>query len=524
MDRKTITAITLIAALLAISVPILSAIYLSNRQALDAESARALSYARDVSHRNEIIGDQIASGIDKLVNAHATNPCSDDNIERMRQISITSSRVHAFGFVSRDRLICSSVGSFGEGLNLGKVDFSTPYPATYRLDVEFPFAKGTKFVVVESRGYAAVTDKDLLIDWKMSEKDAAIAAFSPFSPRFLSSRGPIHPEWIGVNPGLEETVFSDSGYIVAIARSRKYSIGAIVALPVAHVAERTKSFAMVLAPVGAITGLVSAFAIVYLGRMQLGLPAVIKTALRRKEFYLLYQPIVELSTGKWVGAETLIRWRRRNHEIVSPDIFIPAAERAGLIQRITERVLELVAQDAVDLFHRHPDFHVSINLSPADLHSTRTIELLQQLSRSLRARPNNLIVEATERGLVKADKGTDVIQAIRRDGIRVAIDDFGTGYSSLSYLECFELDFLKIDRSFVESVGTESATSRVAEHIIEMAKALKLEIIAEGVETDAQAQYLRDHGVYFAQGFLYARPMAFSELAAKLETPGISTL
>ncbi len=520
MDKKAVTAVTLVAALFAIALPILMAVYLSNRQALDAESTLALSYARDVTNRNEIIGDQMVIGLDKLVNAHAKDRCSDDNIERMRQISMTSSRVHAFGAVSGDRLICSSVGSFGGGLDLGPADYSTPYPADFRLDVAFPFAKGTKFVVVESRGYAAVTDKDLLVDWKMSEKDAAIAAFSTFSPQFLSSRGHIHPEWMGVNPDLQESTFSGGGFVVAIARSKKYHIGTIVALPIAHVVERTKSFAMVLAPVGAAMGVVLAFAIVHLGRIQLGLPAMMRTALRRKEFFLEYQPVVELSTGKWVGAEALIRWKRRNSEIVGPDIFIPAAEQAGLIQRITERVLELVAQDVVDLLHRHPQFHISINLSPADLHSTRTVELLQQLARKLKAGPSNLIVEATERGLVKAAEGMEVIRAIRTAGIRVAIDDFGIGYSSLSYLESFELDFLKIDRSFVESVGTEAATSRVAEHIIEMAKALKLELIAEGVETEDQERYLRGHGVRFAQGFLYAMPMAFSELNAKLETLG----
>jgi sensor c-di-GMP phosphodiesterase-like protein len=520
MDKKTVTIVTLFAALIAVALPIFMAVYLSYRQALDAESTRALSYARDVSHRNEIIGDQITSGIDKLVDAHAKNPCSEDSIERMRQISISSSRVHVFGFVSRDRLVCSSMGSFGGGLDLGPVAFSTPYPANFRLDVEFPFAKGTKFVVVESRGYVAATDKDLLIDWKMAEKDAAIAAFSTFSLQSASSRGPIHPEWIGVNPDLQETTFSDDGFVVGISRSKKYRIGTIVALPIAHVTERTKSFAMVLAPVGAFAGLVLAFAIVHLGRIQLGLPAVIRTALRRNEFYLVYQPIVELSTGKWVGAEALIRWKRRKGEIVGPGIFIPVAEQAGLIQRITERVLELVARDAVDLFHRHPDFHISINLSPADLHSTKTVGLLQQLTRNLKAAPNNLIVEATERGLVKADEGKEIIRAIRTAGIRVAIDDFGTGYSSLSYLELFELDFLKIDKGFVESVGTGAATSHVAQHIIEMAKALKLELIAEGVETEAQARYLLGHGVHFAQGFLYAKPMAFSELTAKLETSG----
>ena len=482
-------------------------------------SARA-RYARDVSHRNEVIGDQFVSGFEKLVDAHAKNPCSDENIERMRQISILSSRVHTFGFVSGNRLLCSSGGSFGQGVDLGPVDYTTPYPASFRTNVEFPFAKGSKFVVVESNGYAALIAKDLLIDWKITEQDAAIAAISTFTPKSMSSRGVIRPEWFGMNPNLQETTFLDSGYIVAISRSTKYRIGTIVAIPIAHVTERTKSFAIVLAPVGAVAGLLLACAIVYLGRLQLAMPAVIRAALRRKQFFLEYQPIVELSTGKWVGAEALIRWRRQNGEVVGPQVFIPFAEQSGSIQRITERVLELAAQDARDLFERHPDFHVSINLSPADLHSARTVELLQQLARQLKAGPNNLIVEATERGLVKAIEGKEVIRAIRAAGIRVAIDDFGTGYSSLSYLESFEIDFLKIDKGFVESVGTEAATSRVAEHIIEMAKALKLGLIAEGVETEAQAQYLRGRGVLFAQGFLYAKPMAFAELASKLKSSG----
>ena len=519
MERKTVTVITVVAALIAIALPILMAVYLANNQALDAESAHALSYARDVLHRNESIGDQVVSGFNQLDNAHAKDPCSEENVQLMRQVSLTSVRVHAFGYVSGDRLICSSVASFGQAVDLGPVDYSTPNPASIRLNVEFPFASGTKFVVIERRGYAAIVNKDLLVDWKTTEQDVDIAAISTISPQSISSRGTIRPQWFSVNPNLQETTFSDGEFVVAVARSSKYRIGTVVALPIAHVTAKTKSLVMVLAPVGAVAGLLLAFAIVYLGRVQLGLPAAIKTALRRNEFYLVYQPIVELTTGKWVGAEALIRWKRPSGEIVGPDLFIPAAEQAGLIQRITERVLELVAHDAAGMFHRHPHFQISINLSPADLHSSRTIELLQQLARKLKAGPDNLIVEATERGLVKADEGKTVIRAIRTAGIRVAIDDFGTGYSSLSYLESFQLDFLKIDRSFVESVGTGAATSRVAEHIIEMSKALKLELVAEGVETEAQAQYLRDHSVPLAQGYLFAKPMPFSEISAKLETP-----
>ena len=516
MNKTVTTTLTLICAVLAVALPILLAIHLAHKQAGEAEALRALSYAQDVVHRTDKTADQTASGIEALVAAHAGDPCSDASVSMMRQIDVSSSYLQTIGSVSGGRLICSSVGRFGKGLDLGKVDYVSPGNFSVRGSVEFPFAKGMTFIVVERDGFAAVIHKDLPIDVSTEEKDVSLALFAVMGGRILSAHGMIKPQWVLAHLQSNQSTFFEDGYVIALVKSKRYATGAVAALPISHVVERTRHFALILVPIGLLAGIALAWSVVLLARLQLALPSVIKAALKRDEFYLVYQPIVELQTGKWVGSEALIRWKRPTGEMVRPDIFIPVAEDTGLIQEITKRVIKLVARDAQGVFQRHPQFHIAINLSSADLHSTETVLLLHWLAVRLHAAPHNIMVEATERGFIKADLTMEVIRQLREAGNLVAIDDFGTGYSSLSHLGSLKLDFLKIDKSFVDKIGTETASSDVAVHIIEIAKTLKLKMIAEGVETEAQARFLRDRGVQFAQGYLYAAPMIFSDLVAKL--------
>jgi sensor c-di-GMP phosphodiesterase-like protein len=522
IPKSTATTVTLAAALLAIAIPVLLAIYLADRQARDTEMRVVTSYAKDVLHRSETTSDQILAADKALLAARSQDPCADSSIAIMRRFDLSSSYLQAIGYVRDARLVCSSQGRDAGGLALGPVDWVTPAKVRVRINVRFPFDPATSYLVTESaEGYAAIINKDLPLDAATNETDASLSIFATMNGRIMGAHGFVDPAWVGAHlrtvPHEQAiTSFVDHGYVIAVVRSNRYYIGAIAALPVAYMRAQTRATSMILLPVGIIAGLVLACATLYLGRLQLAMPAVIRTALRRKEFFLLYQPIVDLRTRQWVGAEALLRWRRPGGEMIRPDLFIQAAEDAGIIQRITQHVVQLVARDIEDLFTRHPDFHVAINISSDDLHAQSTVAMLLQLAGETHAAAGNLIVEVTERGLVRRDPAHKIVQALRAGGIRIAVDDFGTGYSSLAFLESIELDFLKIDKSFVDTMNLETPTSQVALHIIEMAKSLNLRMIAEGVETEAQALFLSDRGVQFAQGWLFARPMPIHELMVRI--------
>ena len=248
-------------------------------------------------------------------------------------------------------------------------------------------------------------------------------------------------------------------------------------------------------------------------RHRLGLAGELREALAHGRIWVQYQPIVELTTGHCMGAEALARWTRDNGEIVPPDVFIPIAEKEGLVSGITLAVLDRVVHDLRELLPQAPGLSINLNLCPEDLRSVEFGLTLAERLHGAGMPARAIKLEITERALVNSDTARLMIQTFRERGHEVAIDDFGTGYSSLSYLESFQLDVLKIDKTFVDAIGSGAATSHVIEHIVDMARSLGLRTVAEGVETAAQRRWLIEHGVEYAQGYLFSRPVSAGALA-----------
>jgi EAL domain-containing protein (putative c-di-GMP-specific phosphodiesterase class I) len=240
----------------------------------------------------------------------------------------------------------------------------------------------------------------------------------------------------------------------------------------------------------------------------------LRSALRDQQLYLLYQPIVELATGNVYKAEALIRWQHPERGTVYPGEFISIAEETNLITNIGDWVFkQAVNQVALWQTNFNAGFQISINKSPKQFISKMSDWVNHLNERGLDRQ--SIIVEITENLLL--DVHELVVKQLlnyRNAGVQVAIDDFGTGYSSLSYLKKFDIDYLKIDRSFISNLDSKSNDRILCEAVITMAHRLGMKVIAEGVETDLQKELLTSMGCDFGQGNFFSKPMT----ADKFET------
>lgn len=252
--------------------------------------------------------------------------------------------------------------------------------------------------------------------------------------------------------------------------------------------------------------------------------ADLRRALERREFVLYYQPEVELATRRIVGLEALIRWRHPERGLVAPMDFIPNAEESGMILPIgdwglAEACRQIQVWTSED--PRHSSLRVAVNLSARQFEREGLADHVDSLLQQSGASSRQLGLEMTESSLIpNMNIAIEVLSGLRKLGVSLSMDDFGTGYSSLSNLHSFPFDVLKIDRSFVGRMGEGDQPLQIVRTIIELARVLGMDVVAEGIETTDQYQLLRQMGCRYGQGFLFAKPLPADDVSRLLRLPG----
>jgi predicted signal transduction protein with EAL and GGDEF domain len=250
----------------------------------------------------------------------------------------------------------------------------------------------------------------------------------------------------------------------------------------------------------------------------------LRQAFVREEFALHYQPKVRLDDRRIVGCEALVRWHRPGHGLVAPGLFLPLLQEIGLMPELNRHVLEAACVQ-LGAWQRAglPVVPVAVNLTPDFCKQPGMAQEVLAACGRHDVPPGLLEIEIVETTLL--EERSDVQQnlhALRQQGVRIAVDDFGTGYSALSYLHRFEIDDLKIDRSFVSLIGDRRGDAPMTRAIALIGRGLSLGVIAEGVETEHQAEVLQAHGCEFAQGFLFGRPAPAEDLQERLAREALS--
>lgn len=491
------------------AVPVLCGLLIMQWQAQRELEARAQSAAHQVLGHFERILDNIAGAANALLPL-ASQPCDQAKLALRAQVT-RGSFVRSTNLFRDDDLFCSSL--FG--------DFSEPVDASDYVDGSLWLMHGN-----------SVTPGHALLAYRLNQgKDGAITTVDgDHLTTALNLIGPgttllqVGPHWMGEDGVVHEG--TPPGFAVAPTRlqSTRYS----VSIHSGYAAG--ESWRLMSAEYPALFGL-----LLFLGvlagtvcRWQLrraSSPRVeLQRALEADEFIPYFQPVVREGDYRWAGAEVLMRWQHPHEGIVRPDLFIPYAEHSGQIVPMTRRLMQRVAEGLAPHAATFGDgFHVGINIT-AD--HCQDMALYEDCRDFLAAFPPGRVIltlELTERKLIVPSPTTEQLFAkLQALGVMIAIDDFGTGQSSLSYLRQFKVDYLKIDQSFVAMIGVDALSLHILDSIIELSGKLGVGIVAEGVETVAQRDYLAQHRVDFQQGYLFARPMPLHEFVAALTTQPVA--
>ena len=439
--------------------------------------------------------------------------CSQAHVDAMREADLQHRYTRQILYLDGGQPLCASASATNALRSIeGPPWVELPgLRAAYRVDAAGPASRAVQFRVGR---HVAVVDAQFFIDIVPLDAQIRLGMIDTQSGNVVASWGKTDAATLQQALARHQDGQSRADHYLDVKTSPALPFAVVAYEPSEGIAGTWRELLAVGLPVALLVSAVATWLMLRWGRRLRSPKYVLLDAIRRKAFFALYQPVMALDDGRCVGAEALVRWRMPDGTVALPDRFIPMAESTGVIPAITTCMIEAVVADLGPHLAANPGLHVSINLSPDDFRAPDTLPALGTALERAGIRAQQLWIEVTERGFANDAACRKTIAAFRQAGHPILIDDFGTGYSSLAYLHDLDVDGLKIDKAFVGSMTTDAPSKSVGPHIIDMAHAHGIHMVAEGIETEAQRLALQRHGVQFGQGWLFGKAMPLADFLA----------
>lgn len=508
MTRKQIICLACFSCAIAVLSVIGGFLAQSWEAAINGELSELRSVNQQALARTELVYQDAIKALDSI-EARNLAPCSERHIATMRRITTNSRFISSMGFFRDGRLLCTAWGSRTNALILRRpYSFITKQEIEVTVGLDIGAPDNASKIAFYRDNYYVLINPDILLATMADLRDQFAVASHGF---VLAQRNGVDPHLLGT---LIKAPQSGMNKTMLFSSVQEGEFVAVVMRPKAILLKAFRQQMLFFLPIAGLISLLIGGIIIWVMRSRLSPLSDLRAAVHRREFIVHYQPIIELTTGRCVGAEALVRWRRCDGSIVLPAQFIDLAESSGLILPITDQVIDRCISELGDLLVADRNLHISINLCSQDIQTSRGLDYIQKQIGKAGIHSDQVWFEMTERRFVEIDAARETLIRMREFGHLVAIDDFGTGYSSLQHLQSLPLNALKIDKSFIDMIGRDTAGSTVTPYIIDMAAALKLFCIAEGVETKEQFDYLVRRNVAFGQGWFFSRPLTLGGFRA----------
>ena len=472
-------------------------------------------YAQELNRSSDILSEETNSIFVKM-NASTIPVCSNQDLAELQAQIFRSVHIKDIGRTHDGKLYCSAIlGRLAHPYFEGKPSLVLDSGANVytHVPVLIDAKGGGNATIVEAGDVDVVLNSNAFGDWDRPNIDYMLVAFNRELGQVTQIAGStleIGPAWV-----LSQDSQIFRGTIYRKICSASHSVCAVTAERLPDVWRSSISTQIAYSAMGGFAGLSFALVLSLLYWRASGLGYQLLRAVRKNSssLQLVYQPILDVGTGRCIGAEALLRWKDHNGASIPPDVFIPIAEERGFINEVTAFVVRHATNDLAQLMRNSESFTLSINIAASDLGDERLVEQLRDQVHLAGIHTGQIALELTERSTADLTFVRDAIQRLKTVGYKVHIDDFGIGFSSLSYIDQLSVNAIKIDQAFTRTIGTDAMIAPILSQMVEMASSLGLEIVVEGVETEAQRNYLAASDKNLrAQGWYYSRPLTAEAL------------